>query len=30
MTEPTTTEGLDVPAALELLAKWLREGREIE
>jgi len=25
-----TTEGLEVPDALELIAKWLREGREVE
>jgi hypothetical protein len=30
MTEPQTTEGLPLPNALELLAQWIREGREIE
>jgi hypothetical protein len=30
MTEPQTTEGLSIPDALELVVKWIREGREIE
>jgi hypothetical protein len=30
MTEPQTTEELPIPDALELVAKWIREGWEIE